>query len=136
MVFDMQFKFSDRAKDIHARALEFARNEVAPAEKIFEEQVSEGDRWQPTAIVEELKKKARQKGLWNLFLPDSERGGGLTNLEYAPIAEVTGRRPEDFPEATLEQMIRLMRRELRAGKRIVYDEPEQLLALYARATCA
>jgi hypothetical protein len=50
------------------------------------------------------------------------------------LAEVTGRRPEDFPAATLEKMIRLMRRELRAGKRIVYDEPEQLLALYARAT--
>lgn len=52
------------------------------------------------------------------------------------LAEVTGRRPEDFPRATLDQMIRLMRRELRAGKRIVYDEPEQLLALYARATCS
>jgi hypothetical protein len=50
------------------------------------------------------------------------------------LAEVTGRRPEDFPQAVLEQMIRLMRRDLRAGKRIVYDEPEQLLALYARAT--
>jgi hypothetical protein len=52
------------------------------------------------------------------------------------LAEVTGRRPEDFAQATLEQMIRLMRRELRAGRRIVYDEPEQLLALYARATCS
>jgi len=51
------------------------------------------------------------------------------------LAEVTGRRPEDFPKPTLDQMIRLMRRELRAGKRIVYDEPEQLLALYARASC-
>jgi hypothetical protein len=51
------------------------------------------------------------------------------------LAEVTGRRPEDFPQGTLDRMIRLMRRDLRAGKRIVYDEPEQLLALYARATC-
>jgi HMGL-like len=51
------------------------------------------------------------------------------------LAEVTGRRPEDFAKATLEQMIRLMRRDLRAGKRIVYDQPEHLLALYARATC-
>jgi acyl-CoA dehydrogenase len=93
MVFDMQFKFSDRAKDIHARALEFARTEVTQAERVFEAQVSEGDRWQPTAVVEELKKKARAKGLWNLFLPDSERGGGLSNLEYAPIAEVTGYYP-------------------------------------------
>lgn len=51
------------------------------------------------------------------------------------LAEVTGRRPEDFPQGVLDRMIRLMRRDLRAGKRIVYDEPEQLLALYARATC-
>lgn len=51
------------------------------------------------------------------------------------LAEVTGRRPQDFPQTVLEQMVRLMRRDLRAGKRIVYDEPEQLLALYARATC-
>jgi hypothetical protein len=50
------------------------------------------------------------------------------------LAEVTGRRPEDFPAATMQKMIRLMRRDLRAGKRIAYDEPEQLLALYARAT--
>jgi hypothetical protein len=51
------------------------------------------------------------------------------------LGEVTGRRPEDYPQPVLEQMIRLMRRDLRAGKRIAYDEPEQLLALYARATC-
>src|SRR5690606_22691386 len=51
----------------------------------------EGDRWQPTAIVEELKVKARAAGLWNLFLPESELGAGLTNLEYAPLAELMGR---------------------------------------------
>jgi acyl-CoA dehydrogenase len=93
MIFEMQFKFSDRAKDLYARALEFAQTEVAAAETVFEAQVSEGDRWQPVPVVEELKKKARAKGLWNLFLPDSERGGGLTNLEYAPIAEITGYHP-------------------------------------------
>jgi acyl-CoA dehydrogenase len=93
MIFEMQFKFSDRAKDLHSRALDFAQHEVAAAETVFEAQVSEGDRWQPVPVVEELKKKARAKGLWNLFLPDSERGGGLTNLEYAPIAEVTGYYP-------------------------------------------
>ena len=93
MIFEMQFKFSDRAKDLHARALDFAKTEVAAAETVFEAQVSEGDRWQPVPVVEELKKKARAKGLWNLFLPDSERGGGLTNLEYAPIAEITGYHP-------------------------------------------
>jgi acyl-CoA dehydrogenase len=93
MIFEMQFKFSDRAKDLYARALDFAQTEVAAAETVFEAQVSEGDRWQPVPVVEELKKKARAKGLWNLFLPDSERGGGLTNLEYAPIAEITGYHP-------------------------------------------
>jgi acyl-CoA dehydrogenase len=93
MIFEMQFKFSDRAKDLHSRALDFAQKEVAAAETVFEAQVSEGDRWQPVPVVEELKKKARAKGLWNLFLPDSERGGGLTNLEYAPIAEITGYYP-------------------------------------------
>jgi acyl-CoA dehydrogenase len=93
MIFEMQFKFSDRAKDLYARALDFAQKEVAEAEKVFEAQVAEGDRWQPVPVVEELKKKARAKGLWNLFLPDSERGGGLTNLEYAPIAEITGYYP-------------------------------------------
>jgi acyl-CoA dehydrogenase len=93
MIFEMQFKFSDRAKDLYSRALDFAQTEVAAAETVFEAQVSEGDRWQPVPVVEELKKKARAKGLWNLFLPDSERGGGLTNLEYAPIAEITGYHP-------------------------------------------
>ncbi|MBF6617136.1 MAG: acyl-CoA dehydrogenase family protein, partial [Candidimonas sp.] len=63
---------------------------VYPAEKIFYKQVEEGGRWKPTAIVEELKAKARAEGLWNLFLPDSELGFGLTNLEYAPLAEIMG----------------------------------------------
>jgi acyl-CoA dehydrogenase len=64
---------------------------IYPNEKTFHEQVSEGDRWQPTAIVEELKKRARAEGLWNLFLPESEYGAGLTNLEYAPLCEIMGR---------------------------------------------
>ena len=63
---------------------------VYPAEKVFYQQVAEGDRWQPTAIVEELKAKAKAEGLWNLFLPESELGAGLTNTEYAPLAEIMG----------------------------------------------
>ena len=62
-----------------------------PAEAIFHKQVSEGDRWQPIAIVGELKVKARAAALWSLFLPESELGAGLTNLEYAPLAELMGR---------------------------------------------
>jgi hypothetical protein len=63
---------------------------VRPAEKVFEEQVKEGDRWQPTAIMEELKREARARKLWNLFLPESELGAGFTNLEYSSFAELTG----------------------------------------------
>jgi acyl-CoA dehydrogenase len=90
MLLEMSFTFGDRAKQIHARVREFAEKFVAPAEKVFEAQVNEGDRWQPTQIVEELKREARSRGLWNLFLPESEHGAGFTNLEYAPIAELTG----------------------------------------------
>jgi acyl-CoA dehydrogenase len=91
---ELSFAFSDRAKDLHERVLAFARAEIAPAEAVFSEQVAAGDtRWKTVPIMEALKKKARAQGLWNLFLPDSERGGGLTNVEYAPIAEITGYYP-------------------------------------------
>jgi acyl-CoA dehydrogenase len=93
MTLDMSFNFSDRAKSLHARLREFAENVVGPAEEVFEAQVEQGDRWQPTAIMEELKREARSLGLWNLFLPESEHGAGFTNLEYAPIAELTGYYP-------------------------------------------
>ena len=71
---------------------------VYPNEATFHRQVAEGDRWQPTAIVEELKAKAREAGLWNLFLPASEYGAGLTNLEYAPLCEIMGRSIPIGPE--------------------------------------
>ncbi|MGD8859351.1 MAG: acyl-CoA dehydrogenase family protein [Myxococcales bacterium] len=89
----MSFQFSDKAKDLHERIRKFAQDEVAPAEPIFSQQVAEGDRWEPTPVMEELKKKARAQGLWNLFLPESELGAGLSNLEYTPIAEITGYYP-------------------------------------------
>src|SRR5213080_5235039 len=64
---------------------------IYPNEKRYHEQIAIGDRWQPTAIIEELKPKAREAGLWNLFLPDSEEGAGLSNFEYAPLCEIMGR---------------------------------------------
>ena len=93
MALEMAFEFSDRAKRLHEQALAFAREHVAPAEVVFTAQVAEGERFKVVPIMEDLKKKARAQGLWNLFLPDSERGGGLTNVEYAPIAEITGYYP-------------------------------------------
>jgi len=89
----MDFAHSDKVKDLSRRLGAFMETHVYPNEKTFHEQVSKGDRWQPTAIVEELKKKARAEGLWNLFLPESKRGAGLTNLEYAPLCEIMGRSP-------------------------------------------
>jgi acyl-CoA dehydrogenase len=64
---------------------------VYPNEQRFFDELGKGDRWQPVAFVEDLKREARAQGLWNLFLPDSARGAGLTNLEYAPLCEVMGK---------------------------------------------
>ena len=87
----MDFGYSPKVKELRERVDAFMQEHVFPAEPIFHKQVAEGDRWQPTAIVEELKVKAREAGLWNLFLPESDLGAGLTNLEYAPLAELMGR---------------------------------------------
>ncbi|GLQ05652.1 acyl-CoA dehydrogenase family protein [Sneathiella chinensis] len=87
----MNFEYSDKVKDLQARVQAFMDEHVYPAEELFAEQVSQGDRWQPTEIVESLKAKAKEEGLWNLFLPESDRGAGLTNLEYAPLCEIMGR---------------------------------------------
>jgi acyl-CoA dehydrogenase len=66
---------------------------VYPNEKRHAHEVAEGDRWQPIRLIEELKEQARAQGLWNLFLPQSKSGAGLTNLEYAPLCEIMGRVP-------------------------------------------
>jgi acyl-CoA dehydrogenase len=95
----MHFEYSQKVKDLQAKVSAFMDEHVYPNEQTFTDQVNTGDRWQPTAIVEELKKKAKAAGLWNLFLPDSEFGAGLTNLEYAPLCEIMGRSllgPEPF----------------------------------------
>lgn len=85
------FDPSPRAKDFHARLTAFMDEHVYPNEKSYHAQGQSGDRWQPRPIVEELKTKAKAAGLWNLFLPESALGAGLTNLEYAPLCEIMGR---------------------------------------------
>ena len=90
----MNFEFSPKTEGLRARLLDFMQREVYPAEKVFERQIDEAPtRWQIPPIMEELKAKARAEGLWNLFLPESELGAGLNNLEYAPLCEVMGRSP-------------------------------------------
>jgi acyl-CoA dehydrogenase len=92
----MTFEVTNKAKAIRERLLAFMDAYVYPSEDRFYEEVV-GDRWRPTQVIEELKKKARGEGLWNLFLSpeDSERGNGsgLTHQEYAPLCEIMGRSP-------------------------------------------
>ena len=95
----MIFDYSPRVLELSQQLLGFMDDHIYPNEAVFYEQVAEGDRWQPTAIVEELKRKAKTAGLWNLFLPEAEYGVGLSNLEYAPLCEIMGRSsiaPEAF----------------------------------------
>jgi acyl-CoA dehydrogenase len=87
----MEFAYSEKVQKLQARLSAFMEQHVYPNEEVFHAQVAEGDRWQPTQIVEDLKKLARKDGLWNLFLPQSKVGAGLTNLEYAPLCEIMGR---------------------------------------------
>ena len=87
----MNFDYSEKVQTLRKKLAAFLEEHIYPNEKAYFEQIRQGDRWQPTAIVEELKPKARSAGLWNLFLPESEYGAGLTNLEYAPLCELMGR---------------------------------------------
>jgi acyl-CoA dehydrogenase len=87
----MHFAFPARVRELQGRVRTFMDAHIYPAEARFAVEVAEGDRWQPTAVMEELKAKARAAGLWNLFLPESDYGAGLTNLEYAPLCEILGR---------------------------------------------
>jgi acyl-CoA dehydrogenase len=87
----MDFAYSDKVQKLQARLTAFMEQHIYPNEDKFHEQVAEGDRWQPTRIVDDLKKQAKKDNLWNLFLPQSQSGAGLTNLEYAPLCEIMGR---------------------------------------------
>ena len=88
----MDFDHNARTRELLERLQAFMDEHVVPNEAVFLDQVrAMGDDWTPVPIVEELKPLAREAGLWNLFLPDSALGAGLTNLEYAPLCEVMGR---------------------------------------------
>ena len=89
----MHFEHSAKVQELQKRLLAFMDEHVYPSEKAWHEEIATGNRWQPTAVIERLKPKAREAGLWNLFLPDREHGAGLTNLEYAPLCEIMGRAP-------------------------------------------
>ena len=89
----MNFENSQKVKDLQQKITDFMNAYVYEAEDIYKKQVEEGGRWCIPQIMEDLKSKAKSEGLWNLFLPDSDLGAGLTNTEYAPLCEIMGRSP-------------------------------------------
>ncbi|MFE9609209.1 acyl-CoA dehydrogenase family protein [Streptomyces sp. NPDC006012] len=96
----MDFAYDERTEELRARLLAFMDDHVRPAEPVAREQrAALASPWDTPAVVGELKAEARRQGLWNLFLPDSGYGAGLTNLQYAPLAEITGRSPQLAPTA-------------------------------------
>jgi acyl-CoA dehydrogenase len=98
----MDFSHSDKVRDLQEQLTAFMDAFIYPAEARFAEEIDanrrRGNPWTPTEVMEELKRKAKAADLWNLFLPHSEHGAGLTNLEYAPLCEIMGR-SEIAPEA-------------------------------------
>ena len=91
----MNFEHTDKVKELLRRIERFMDTYIYPNEKTYEDQMQAfrdaGNPWQVPQILEDLKPKAKDEGLWNLFLPESERGGGLTNLEYSSACELMGR---------------------------------------------
>ena len=97
----MRFEHSGKVRDLQQRLSAFMDEYIYPNESRFHREIAtaaSGQRWQPSEVVEELKPKARAAGLWNLFLPESEYGAGLSNVEYAPLCEIMGRVPRFAPE--------------------------------------
>ncbi len=89
---DMLKELSERAVKLKEELVDFMEAYVYPNEKVYTEQLSnQENRWQIPPIMEELKSKAKNKGLWNLFLPDEQYGAGLSNYEYAHLCEIMGR---------------------------------------------
>lgn len=96
----MDFAHSPKVEDYRRRLLEFMDSHVYPAEEAYRSQMeASGNPHHHPAVIEDLKKEARSRGLWNLFLPDADEGAGLSVLEYAPLAEITGRSVHIAPEA-------------------------------------
>jgi acyl-CoA dehydrogenase len=93
----MDFAHSDKVRELQERINAFMQQHIYPAEAAYEAELQTnrkaGNPWQPPEVMEDLKAKAKAQGLWNLFLPHSDRGAGLTNLEYAPLCEIMGRSP-------------------------------------------
>ena len=96
----MHFAYDETTTDLQARLGDFMAEHVLPSEAAWAEQAATvEDRWSTPPVMEELKAEARARGLWNLFLPHPPYGAGLTNLQYAPLAELTGHSPYIAPEA-------------------------------------
>jgi len=93
----MNFDYTPKVQALREKLLAFFDEHIYPNEQAFYAEIARnrqnGNAWLPTELIEELKQKARDAGLWNLFLPESVRGAGLTNLEYAPLCEIMGRVP-------------------------------------------
>ena len=86
----MNFDYTDKTRDYMARLEAFITAHILPNEDVYAQQNAAGERWKVIQIIEDLKARAQAEGLWNLFLPHSDMGAGLTNLEYAPLAELMG----------------------------------------------
>jgi acyl-CoA dehydrogenase len=96
----MDFAFSPRCEELRSELLDFMEHHVYPAEAVYDGQMrAAGDPHHHPAVIEDLKVEARRRGLWNLFLPDEHWGAGISNLDYAPLAEIMGRSPHLAPEA-------------------------------------
>src|SRR3712207_3537928 len=102
----MDFALDDRTQELRGQLLEFMDSHVHPAEAVFDQQLAELDdpfAWSTTPVLRDLRAEARKRDLWNLFLPgtpeDPGHGAGLTNLQYAPLAEITGRSGHLAPPA-------------------------------------
>ena len=99
---EMDFALDARTQELQEQLLDFMATKIEPAEQVFHDQLEAMDdpfAWSTAPVLQELRAEARQRGLWNLFLPGGEHGAGLTNLQYAPLAEITGRAGHLAPPA-------------------------------------